>query len=189
MYWRIPSRHSACHVCHHIWKDRTQPFPFSSVAVGCAACLAGGWQGASRDPATADGARSVHPAEVPIPRGPHAQASSLYKYRAGQTIAELLLGSGLVFGTVLSSLPLLPMKPTRHPSARSRAWVTAEQMECFPVFLLLPSALAIKDCPSKSVWTLCHPGKANLWKRDVGPVHKSLLPCHLGSRIKEFREH
>lgn len=68
-------------------------------------------------------------------------------------------------------------------------------MEYLPgvlVFLMLLSVFAIKGRLCISVSHLCRPcvaQRTNQLKLDVGPVHKSLLLRHLGSCIKELREH
>lgn len=115
--------------------ERQNP-AFSFFCSGCWLCSlrAGGWQGASHDPALADGQAQFTQQKCIYQETPTPRHLLCTKYRAGQTTAELPLSSGLVFGTVLGILPLLPMKPTWHPRARGGAWVSAEQM---PVSLQL----------------------------------------------------
>lgn len=55
--------------------------------------------------------------------------------------------------------------------------MNTEQMEYFPAFLMLSSVLAINYRLRKSsVWTLCHPEKADQLKPDVGLSTKTFYP-------------
>ena len=159
MFWRIPSSHGACHVFHHILRDRTTPF-FFLIFSGCRLyslpCwgVAGSQQGFSHS----RWARLSSPNRSPYTKRPpkHRHILSAQSIRAGQMTAELSLSSGLLFATCLPPPP--PMKPTPCPRAVTGARVSREQMEFFPVFLMWPTVLATSDCLCESsMWTLCHP--------------------------------
>lgn len=167
------------------FEGQTQLFFFSS----CRLCslprgLAGSQQWSSHSKLS----RLRSPNRSPYTRGPQSpDISSLQSVSAGQTRAELSARSGLLSGTVLSSFPLLLMKPSSRPrTRRTGARASTEWTTYFPIFLKLSSVLAIDDRLSR-LCGHCHPEKANELKLK-GYVHKSLSLHDLGSWILIARQ-